>query len=188
VEWWQATPGYIAYTAKYAGKKKIIWNSDFRGAEMWKYFPQCVDLWGRGIGAPRVMCIMCRKVLAHPSRTGTSSMYDHNTSSACQKSREFHGYETQTGSPGSRDVLTLLQRGNKTGNRRRIINLATPAGFNQRDFEEYFLNAFLATNLVFNCSNNLAFCHVFKYLRPSIVIPCPMTLTRHLQLAWCLHD
>jgi len=181
MEWWQATPGYIAYTAKYAGKKKIIWNSDLRGAEMWKYFQQCADRLGRGIGTPRVMCIMCRKVLAHPSGTGTSSMHDHNRSSACQKSRKFHGYETQTGSPGSTDVLTLLQRGTKTGNRRRIIDLATPAGFNQRDFEEYFLKAFLATNLAFNCSNNLAFRRVFKYLRPSIVIPCPTTLTRHLK-------
>jgi len=136
MEWWQATPGYIAYSAKYAGKKKIIWNSDLRGAEMWKYFQQCADRLGRGIGTPRVMSIMCRKVLAHPSGTGTSSMHDHNRSSACQKSRKFHAYETQTGSPGSTDVLTLLQRGTKAVNRRRIIDLATPAGFNQRDFEE----------------------------------------------------
>ena len=28
VEWWQGTIGYTAYTAKYAGKKKIRWNSD----------------------------------------------------------------------------------------------------------------------------------------------------------------
>jgi len=181
MEWWQATPWYIAYTAKYAGKKKIIWNSDLRGAEMWKYFQQCADCLGRGIGTPRVMCIMCRKVLAHPSGTGTSSMDDHNRSSACQKSRKFHRYKTQTGSPCSTDVLTLLQRGTKTGNRHRIINLATPAGFNQRDFKEYTLKAFLATNFAFNCSNNLAFRRVLKYLRPSIVIPCPTTLTRHLK-------
>jgi hypothetical protein len=32
----QGTAGYIAYTAKYAGKKKIRWNSDLRGTEMWK--------------------------------------------------------------------------------------------------------------------------------------------------------
>jgi len=181
MEWWQATPGYIAYTAKYAGKKKIIWNSDLRGAGMWKYFHQFADHLGRGIGTPRVMCIICSKVLAHPSGTGTSSMHDHNRSSACQKSGKFHGYETQTGSPGSTDGLTLLQRGTKRGNRRRIIDLATPAGFNQSDFEEYFLKAFLATNLAFNYSNNLAFRRVFKYLRPSIVIPCPTTLTRHLK-------
>jgi len=181
MEWWQARPGYIAYTAKYAGKKEIIWNSDLRGAEMWKYFQQYADHLGCGIGTPRVVCIMCRKVPAHLSRRGTSSMHDHNRSSACQKSRKFHGYETQTGSPGSTDVFTLLQRGTKMGNRRKIIDLATPAGFNQRDFEEYFLKGFLATNLAFNCSNNLAFCRVFKYLRPSIVIPCPTTLTRHLK-------
>jgi len=36
MEWWQGTPGYIAYTAKYAGKKRILWNSDLRGTEVWK--------------------------------------------------------------------------------------------------------------------------------------------------------
>ena len=79
------------------------------------------------------------------------------------------------------DVLTLLQRGTKTGDRRRIIDLAMPAGFIQRDFEEYFLRVFLATNLAFNGSNNLAFRRAFKYLRTSIVIPCPTALTRHLK-------
>jgi len=75
----------------------------------------------------------------------------------------------------------LLQKGTKTGNRRRIIDLATPAGFNQHDFEEYFLKAFLATNLAFNCSNNLAFHRVFKYICPRVEIPIPTTLTRHLK-------
>jgi len=78
MEWWQGTPGYMAYTAKYAGKKKIRWNSDLRGSEVWKYFQQYADRLGSAIGTPRVMCIMCRKVLAHPSGTGTSSMHDHN--------------------------------------------------------------------------------------------------------------
>jgi len=110
MEWWQATPGHIAYTAKYDGKKKIIWNSDLWGAEMCKYFQQCEDHLGRGIGTPRVMCIMCRKVLAHPSGTGTSSMHDHNRSSPCQKSRKFHGYETQTGSPGHRCSYAIAKR------------------------------------------------------------------------------
>ena len=72
-----------------------------------------------------------------------------------------------------------MQKGTKTGNRRRIIDLATPAGFNQHDFEEYFLNVFLATNLAINCSNNLAFRHVFKYIRPGVEIPSPTTVTGH---------
>jgi len=74
-----------------------------------------------------------------------------------------------------------LQKGTKTGNRRRIIDLATPAGFNQHDFEEYFLKAFTATNIAFNCSNNRAFPAVFKYIRPGVEIPTPTTLTRHLK-------
>jgi len=148
---------------------------------VWKYFQQCADRLGSAIGTPRVMCIMCRKVLAHLSGTGTSSMHDHNRSSACLKSRKINGYDRRAGSPPGIDVLTLLQKGTKTGNRRRIIDLATPAGFNQHDFEEYFLIAFLATNLGFNCSNNLAFRHVFKYIRPGLEIPSPTTLTRHLK-------
>jgi len=78
-------------------------------------------------------------------------------------------------------VLTLLQKGTKTGNRRRIIDLATPAGFNQHDFEEYFLKVFLATLLAFNSSNNLAFRCVFKYIRLGVEIPSTTTLSRHLK-------
>jgi len=26
IEWWQGTPGYIAYPENYVGKKKIRWN------------------------------------------------------------------------------------------------------------------------------------------------------------------
>jgi len=151
MEWWQGTPGYIAYTAKYAGKKKIQWNSDLRGTEVWKYFQQCADRLGSAIGMLRVMCIVCRKVLAHPSGTGTSSMHDHNRSSACLKARKINGYDGRAGSPLGLHVLTLLEKVTKTGNSRRIIDLATPAGFNQHDFEEYFLKVFLATNLAFNC-------------------------------------
>jgi len=181
MEWWQGTPGYIAYPAKYAGKKKIRWNSDLRGTEVWKYFQQCADCLGSAIGTPSVMCIMCRKVLAHPSGTGTSSMHDNNRSSACLKSRKINGYDGWAGSPLGIDVLTLLEKGTKTGNRRRIIDLATPAGFSQHDFEEYFLKAFLATNLAFNCSNTLAFRRVFKYIRPGVKIPSPTILMWHLK-------
>jgi len=181
MEWWQGTPGYIAYTAKYAGKKKIAWNSDLRGTEVWKYFQQCADRFGSAIGMPRVMCIMCRKLLAHPSGTGTSSMHDHNRSSTCPKSRKINRYEGLAGSPLGLDVLTLLHKGTKTGIRRRIIDLATPAGFNQDDFEAYFLKAFSATNLASNCSNILAFRSVFKYIRHGVEIPTPTTLPRHLK-------
>jgi len=182
MEWWQGTPGYIAYTAKYCGKKKIRCNSDLRGTEVWKYFQQCADRLGSAIGTPRVMCIMCSKVLAHPSGTGTGSMHDHNRSSACLKSRKINGYDGRARSPLGITVLTLFQKGAKTGNRRRIIDLATPAGFNQHDFEEYFLKAFLTTNLAFNCSNNLALRRVFKYIDPVVQIASPMTLTWHLKL------
>ena len=37
-------------------------------------------------------------------------------------------------------------------------------------------------NFAFNCSNNLAFGHVFKYIGPGVGIPSATTLTRHLKL------
>jgi len=85
---------------------------------------------------------MCRKVLAHPSGTGTSSMHDHNWSCACLKSRKINRYDGRAGILLGIDFVTLLQKGTKTGNRRRITDLATPAESNQHDFEEYFLKAF----------------------------------------------
>ena len=93
---------------------------------------------------------MCGKVLAHASGNETSSMQDHKRSCALAKSRKIKGYDGRAGSLLGIDVLTLLQQGTKTGNTGRIIDLATPAGFNQHDFEEYFLKAFLARNLAFN--------------------------------------
>jgi len=92
--------------------------------------------------------------------------------------RKINGYDGRAGSPLGIAVLTLLQKGTQTGNWRRIIDLATPAGFNQHDFEEYFLKVFLATHLAFNCSNNLAFHRVFKYIRLGVEIRSPTTLTR----------
>jgi len=88
-------PGYIAYTAKYAGKKKIKWNLDLQCTEVWKYFQQCADCLRSAIGMLRLMCIMCRKVLAHPRGTETSSMDDYNRSSACPKSRKINRYDGQ---------------------------------------------------------------------------------------------
>jgi len=127
------------------------------------------------------MSIMCRKVLAHPSGMGTSSMHDHNKSSACLKSRKINGYDGRAGRPPGIDVLTVLQKRTKSRNRRRIIDLATPVGFKQHDCEEYFQKAFLATNLVFHCSNNIAFRRVFQDIGPRVEIPSPKTLTRHLK-------
>jgi len=97
---------------------------------VWKYFQQFADRLGSAIGTPQVMCIMCRKVLADPSGMGTSSMHDHNRSSTCLKSRKINGYDRRAGSLLGIYILTLLQKGTKTGNRRRIIDLAMPSGFN----------------------------------------------------------
>jgi len=129
---------------------------------VWKYFQQCGDRLGSAIGTPRVLCIMGRKVVTHPSGTGTNSMHDNNRASASLKLRKINRYDGRAGSPLGIDVLTLLPKVTKTGNRLRIIDLATPAGFNHHDFEEYFLKVCLATNLAFNCTNNVAFRRVLS--------------------------
>jgi len=181
IEGWHGTPRYIAYTAKYAGKKKIWWNMDLRCTEVWKYFQPCADRLGSAISMLRVMCIMCRKVLAHPGGTETSSVDDHYRSSACLKSRKSNRYDGPAGSPLGIDILPLLEKETKTGNRCRIIDLATPGGFNTRDFEEYLLKAFVITNLAFKCSNNNGFHRVFWYIRPGVEIPSPTNLTPHVK-------
>jgi len=71
---------------------------------VWKYFQQCADSLGSAMGTPRVMCIMCRKVLAHPSDTGTSSMHDHNRFSASLQSRKINGYDRRAESRHAIDV------------------------------------------------------------------------------------
>jgi len=63
-------------------------------------------------------------------------MHDHNRSSTGLQSRQINVYDGRAGSQLGIDVLTVLQKGTKTGDRHRIINLATPAGFNRHDFEE----------------------------------------------------
>jgi len=52
MQWWQGTPGYIAYTAKYAGKKKIRRHSDLRGTQVGKYFEQYASRLGSAIAMP----------------------------------------------------------------------------------------------------------------------------------------
>ena len=75
---------------------------------MWKYFQQCADCLASAIGTPRVICILCRKVLAHPGSTGTSSMHDHNRSSACLKSGRINRYDWRAGSPLAIAVPTRI--------------------------------------------------------------------------------
>ena len=127
MEWWEGTPWYIGHTAKSCCQKRIRWNSDLPGTDVWKYFQHCSDRVGSAIGMPRVMCIMCRKDLAHPSGTGASLIHDNNKSTDCLKPRKINRYDGWARSPLGIYVLMLLQKGPITGNRGRIIDLATPA-------------------------------------------------------------
>ena len=87
--WWEKTPGYREYRAKYGGKRRIRWNSTARGTEMWKYYRQCAVKSGKDLGRPNIECIMCGSILAHPAAVGTSSMHDHHKSIGCKKARQM---------------------------------------------------------------------------------------------------
>jgi len=147
---------------------------------------QCADHLGSAIGTPRVMCIMCRTVLAHASGTGTSLIHDYNRSSTCVKAREITRYDGRARRLLGIDVLTLLQKVPETRNRPRIIDLATPAGFNQHDFKEFFLKAFLPTNLAFNYSKNLGFRRVCKYIGRGVEISSLGYLVYRYDKCWFL--
>jgi len=78
-------------------------------------------------------------------------MHDPNRSSAGLRLTKIKRYDGRAGTRLGIDVLRLLPKGTKTGNRRRISDLATQAGFNYHDFEEYFHKAVVAMNVTFNC-------------------------------------
>lgn len=86
--WWEKTPGFKHYSEKYAGKRRVRWNSNARGAQIWKYYRQCATRFGKHLGYPNIECILCSIILAHPSAAGTTSMHDHNKSMACKKVRQ----------------------------------------------------------------------------------------------------
>ena len=88
LEWWENIPGCKKYNEKYHGKKKIHWNSNNRGATVWKSFRQCITQSGKDMGYPHVQCVLCSQILAHPSGVGTSTMNDHHKSQNCKRIRQ----------------------------------------------------------------------------------------------------
>jgi len=55
-------------------KHPIAWN-DSRDAPSWHFYLHCRI---EETGSPGIMCIVCHKVLRHPSEHGTSSMGKHS--------------------------------------------------------------------------------------------------------------
>jgi len=195
VTWWEKTPGFRAYRDKHTGKKQIRWNSTARGTEMWKYYRQCAVKCGKDIGRPNIQCVLCGTVLAHPAATGTTSMHDHHKSQSCKKIRQRNVTDDgstltleelwQKGTKVSKvqifELKQLLMIGNQIGNRKLITDATLPDGYDQAQFDHFFLEALLATNMSFNSVNNAAFRRVFKYLKRDSMLPSPTTTRNRLQ-------
>ena len=194
--WWESTPGYREYCSKYAGKKRIHWNSNTRGAEIWRYYRQCVTKSGGDFGRPNVECIICGSILVHPAAVGTTSMHDHHKSLGCKKARQRnvarnssaptleelwsrHGTKVRKFHTFSEKKL-LINR-DQTGNRKCTGDSTLPDGYDQAQFDRFFLEAMLATNLSFNATNNAAFRRMFKYLKRDVLLPSPTTVRGRLQ-------
>jgi len=194
--WWESTPGYQEYRLKYGGKKRVCWNSSSRGAAIWKYYQQCATKSGKDFGRPNVQCIVCGAILAHPAAVGTTSMHDHNKSIGCKKARQANVMKDSSaptleelwskhGTKVSRFHTSLqfhlLRNRDQTGNRKSTSDSSLPDGYDQAQFDRFFIEAMLATNLSFNATNNAAFRRMFKYLKRDVLLPAPTTVRGRLQ-------
>ena len=103
-------------------------------------------------------------------------MHEHQKSERCRKIRQAQA----ASNPNTPTIQDLFKHGTKTGNRRKIVDIEMATGFDQAQFDEYFLKGLLAVNLPFNVANNQAFRRAFKYARPDVQIPAPTTITRRL--------
>ena len=90
-------------------KRPIAWNNS-RHAPSWQFYLHC------GIeetGSPGIICIVCHKVLRHPSEDGTSSMGNHLLAKAhIAKLNELTESEVTelTSSTADKTVLAILKR------------------------------------------------------------------------------
>lgn len=62
-----------------------------------------------------------------------------------------------------------------------ITDSTLPDGYDQAQFDRFFLEAVLATNMSFNAVNNAAFRRVFRYLKRDVMLPSPSTTRNRLQ-------
>jgi hypothetical protein len=70
----------------------------------------------------------------------------------------------------------------QTGNRKYTVEPTLPDGYDQLQFDRFFLEAVIATNMSFNSVNNAAFRRLFKYLKRDVLLPSPTTIRTRLQL------
>ena len=87
------------------------------------------------------------------------------------KASKFHIFESKK----------LFTSRDQIGNRKLITDVTLPDGYDQAQFDRFFLEAVLATNMSFNAVNNAAFRRVFRYLKRDLMLPSPTTTRNRLQ-------
>ena len=87
------------------------------------------------------------------------------------KVSKFHIFESKK----------LLTSRDQIGNRKLITDVTLPDGYDQAQFDRFFLEAVLATNMSFNAVNNAAFRRVFRYLKRDSMLPSLTTTRNRLQ-------
>ena len=128
---------------------------------------------------PNIQCIICSTILTYPARTGTTSMYGHHKAQLYKKIWQrnvLEDYSTPTleelwkkGTKVSKfhifESKKLLTSRDQIGNRRLITDVTLPDRYDQAQFDYFFLEAVLVTNMSFNAVNNATFRCVFRYLK-----------------------
>jgi hypothetical protein len=86
---WHITTRWFESQAELDKKKqkKINWGKKKNAIE-WPYFDEGAL---QSDGTPKIICIRCRKILAHPTLNGTSGMSTHLSSEECRKSSKAQG-------------------------------------------------------------------------------------------------
>ena len=87
------------------------------------------------------------------------------------KVSKFHIFESKK----------LLMSRDQIGNRKSISDVTLPDTYDQAQFDRFFLGAVLVTNMTFNAVNNVAFRHVFRYLKRDSMLPSLTTTRNRLQ-------
>jgi hypothetical protein len=91
MEWWEGT-SWMLTAANKSNIKMPSWGSS-KVSPVWLHFSEVAH---KNTGEPKVLCMVCQHLLAHPSikNTGTSTMQSHVNSKNCRKVGVKKGYQS----------------------------------------------------------------------------------------------
>jgi hypothetical protein len=102
---------------------KVDWDAGYT-SEVWSNFRQCMD----EQGWPGVICIICKKILEHPRKEGTSSMKKHIQVKTCQKAAKVIVKRENKSTPcevsETQDIGSLLARQGVVGQGVCTLNIS----------------------------------------------------------------